>query len=1191
MDIQSLQSNFILPSFLFSIPHIISDFSFTFTPTPTKRPSSLVNSSTQQGLKPRPKLLITPQTLIIQTPQRRNPVSGLCSEIEKRAFYRRYEDALELFEILECEGGYHHVGSGTYDALVNACIGLKSITGVKRVYGYMMRSGVEGDLYLRNRMLLMHVKCGMLIDARRLFAEMTERNVVSWNTIIGGLVDSGEFNEALDLFFIMWREFDHIGSRTFAMMIRAIAGLGLVSIGCQLHCCLLKMGMNGDVFVSCGLIDMYSKCGNIEDAQFVFDGMSEKTLVGWNSIIAGYALHGYSEKALSLYYEMRDLNVKMDHFTYSLIFRICTRLASLEHAKQAHAGLVRHGFGSDTVANTALVDFYSKWGRIEDARRTFDKMPHKNVISWNALIAGYGKHGRGVEAVEVFEQMLHEGRMAPNHVTFLAVLSACAYSGLSDTGWEIFESMRRDHKIKPRPMHHACMIELLGREGLLDEALVLIRDAPFRPSENMWAALLTACRVHNNLELGKFAAEKLYRMEPEKLSNYIVLVNIYNSSGRFKDASDVIQTLERLGLKMCHAHSWIEIKKQTHFFLSGDKSHAQTQKIYQKLDELVQEISKHGYVPACKSVLPDVDNQEEHISSYHSEKLAVAFGLISTSESTSLQLLQSHRICRDCHKMIKLVSMVARRDIVVRDSSRFHHFKNGACSCNDYCFFDLETSKIYCGPIVSILLPGTLNCNTYLKKFFELIDDIPGLSSELTLTRIIPASNIACNSHLFLILLLTSWVDCYTFVIHNKNWKGCMRLAFIGNKFSKLTLLRCGSHLELASRKGNLTSFWEFISYATYRFMEIEKRATPRAQLFAWKCLRNMIPCRANIGERLGLADISCPLCSAPVETLYHIFLECSFTRVVWFVTTYGGLLHGLFHLSLLVWIEMWLSPPPTWPIDRATWTWVVFSMYWMIWKARCAWVFQNTRPDPSKISRTINKWLYNEPVFRNDQLAFKAYWVPPALGWDKINVDASFCKDKLFNHIGLVIRDTYNTFSAARASSRRFASSEEGEALAVLDGVLWARERGLQRVIIETDAEAIYSFCKNGEAAISWTTKAILQDCLAMFGHFIDISASQVYQSTKIEVLSKMIPFFDFPVIEKISVDAVKSNFIAMKADHLKGVILFGCLEREEESKKLKLQNISEEADLKCLASEYSKREEQRIRREMESEGLALGG
>ncbi|KAF6137358.1 hypothetical protein GIB67_036395 [Kingdonia uniflora] len=571
-------------------------------------------------------------------------------------------------------------------------------------------------------MLLMHVKCGMLIDARRLFAEMTERNVVSWNTIIGGLVDSGEFNEALDLFFIMWREFDHIGSRTFAMMIRAVAGLRLVSIGCQLHCCLLKMGMNGDVFVSCGLIDMYSKCGNIEDAQIVFDGMSEKTLVGWNSIIAGYALHGYSEKALSLYYEMRDLNVKMDHFTYSLIFRICTRLASLEHAKQAHAGLVRHGFGSDTVANTALVDFYSKWGRIEDARRTFDKMPHKNVISWNALIAGYGKHGRGVEAVEVFEQMLHEGRMAPNHVTFLAVLSACAYSGLSDTGWEIFESMRRDHKIKPRPMHHACMIELLGREGLLDEALVLIRDAPFRPSENMWAALLTACRVHNNLELGKFAAEKLYRMEPEKLSNYIVLVNIYNSSGRFKDASDVIQTLERLGLKMCHAHSWIEIKKQTHFFLSGDKSHAQTQKIYQKLDELVQEISKHGYVPACKSVLPDVDNQEEHISSYHSEKLAVAFGLISTSESTSLQLLQSHRICRDCHKMIKLVSMVARRDIVVRDSSRFHHFKNGACSCNDYCFFDLETSKIYCGPIVSILLPGTLNCNTYLKKFFELID-------------------------------------------------------------------------------------------------------------------------------------------------------------------------------------------------------------------------------------------------------------------------------------------------------------------------------------------------------------------------------------------------------------------------------------------------------------------------------------
>ncbi|XP_042485061.1 pentatricopeptide repeat-containing protein At5g50390, chloroplastic [Macadamia integrifolia] len=655
-----------------------------------RRPTSHVKcSSLKQGLQPRPKPKPKPnitQNLELEVAseetQSRKPASGLCAQIEKLVYYKRFEEALELFEIFEC-GNNYDVGSTTYDALVTACIGLRSIRGVKRVSRYMFESGVEWDQYLQNRVLLMHVKCGMMIDARRLFDDMAERNLVSWNTIMGGLVDSGEYNEAFQLFLLMWSEFSDANSRMFATMIRASAGLGLVSAGRQLHSCVLKMGIRPDIFVSCSLIDMYSKCGNIEDAQFVFDEMPEKTVVGWNSIIAGYALHGYSEEALSKYHEMQCSGVKMDHFTYSIIIRICTRLASLEHARQAHAGLVRHGFGLDVVANTALVDLYSKWGRIEDARHVFDNMPRKNVISWNALIAGYANHGRGVEAVEMFEKMLCEV-MVPNHVTFLAVLSACSYSGLSDKGWEIFESMSGDYNIKPRAMHYACMIELLGREGLLDEAFALIRDAPFKPTLNMWAALLTACRVHKNLELGKFAAEKLYGMEPEKLNNYILLLNIYNSSGRLEEAAAVVQTLKRRGLRMLPACSWIDVKKKPHIFLSGDKSHIQTKEIYQKVDSLMLEITKRGHIPIQKSLLPDVDEQEAQISFYHSEKLAIAFGLINTSSSTSLQIVQSHRICADCHEVIKLIASVTGRVIVVRDASRFHHFKDGTCSCGDY---------------------------------------------------------------------------------------------------------------------------------------------------------------------------------------------------------------------------------------------------------------------------------------------------------------------------------------------------------------------------------------------------------------------------------------------------------------------------------------------------------------------------
>ncbi|KAI5683347.1 hypothetical protein M9H77_04575 [Catharanthus roseus] len=650
-----------------------------------------IHCSFEQSLKPRPQHLI-PMPKPLKTSDSsieenkavvdENFCAGICTQIEKLVLHGRYNEALELFEILECEHG-HSLCNSTYDALVSACIGLKSVKAVKRVSNHMVSGGYETDQYLSNRVLLMHVKCGMMLDAQRLFEEMPERNMVSWNTLIGGLVDTGNFFEAFRLFFMMQEELSDAGSRTFATMIRASAGLELISPGRQLHSLALKFDVADDLYVSCALIDMYSKCGSIVDARFVFDEMPKKTTVGWNSIIAGYALHGYSEEALSMYHEMRDSGVKMDHFTFSMIIRVCTRLASLEHAKQAHAGLVRHGFGLDVVANTALVDFYSKWGRIEDARNVFDRMPQKNVISWNALIAGYGKHGRGSEAVELFDRMIHEG-MVPNHVTFLAVLSACSYSGLSDHGWEIFDSMTRDFKVTPRAMHYACMIELLGREGLLDEALALIRDAPFEPTVNMWAALLTACRIHKNLVLGKLAAEKLFGMEPEKLSNYVVLLNIYNISGKLDEAAAVIRTLRRKGLRMLPACTWIEIKKQSYAFFSGDKSHEQTRQIYKKLDKLMQEISKQGYVPEGKSLLPDVDEREEELRHYHSEKLAISFGLINSIDSTPLRLIQSHRICSDCHNAIKVMAMVTKREIVLRDASRFHRFERGTCSCGDY---------------------------------------------------------------------------------------------------------------------------------------------------------------------------------------------------------------------------------------------------------------------------------------------------------------------------------------------------------------------------------------------------------------------------------------------------------------------------------------------------------------------------
>lgn len=633
-------------------------------------------------LRPQPKLDTEIKEVRVDETQIKKSSLRICSQIKKLVLCGKYKDALDFFEILELEDGFD-VEESTYDFLVDACIRLRSYKGVKRVYYYMIRTGFEPDQYMRNRVLLMHVRCGMMIDARKLFDEMPERSFVTWNVMINGTIAAGDYLEAFRLFLDMWEELSDADPRTLTMLISSAASLEDISIGRQLHSCAIKMGFSQHIFVSCALIDMYGKCGSIEEAQYVFDEMPEKTTVGWNTLIGGYALNGYSEKALNMYHDMQSSGFKLDHFALSMIMGLCARLASLECAKQAHAGLIRQGFGSDMVANTALIDFYSKWGRMEQAQRVFDSMPSKNLLSWNALIAGYGNHGRGEEALERFEQLLRE-RLRPNHVTLLAVLSACSYSGLFKSGWKFFQSMGREHSVKPRAMHFACMIELLGRKGLLDEAFALIKAAPFEPTENMWAALVTASRAHGNLQLGKFAVERLCLLEPEKCVNYVVLLNIYMRSGNLKEAAAVVQTMKRRGLRMGHPFSWIEVKSQSYAFQSRDKSHPQRKEICQKVYSLIKEISKLGYIPDVKTLLPDVNEQEQHNVSYHSEKLALAFGLISTPGWMPLQIVQSHRICNDCHNAFKLIARVTRREIVVRDGSRFHRFKDGNCSCGDY---------------------------------------------------------------------------------------------------------------------------------------------------------------------------------------------------------------------------------------------------------------------------------------------------------------------------------------------------------------------------------------------------------------------------------------------------------------------------------------------------------------------------
>ncbi|AQK50898.1 pentatricopeptide repeat-containing protein At5g50390, chloroplastic [Zea mays] len=654
----------------------------------TAAPSTSCSSSAEP-LKPRPRL---PRQSPAPRP-RPNParLPALCAAIERHAAAGRHAEALDLFRLARAAAPFTPLPARTYHALLRAAAALREPGAAAAVAWHVESSGFELDLYTHNHVLRMYLECGMLAEARQAFDGMPDRNGVTWGIMMGGLVDRGRPRAALALFREMWAEAGgDAPPRSLVVAVRAAASSGSARAGRQLHCCVVKAGACGDVadrYLTCALLDMYSKCGRIDEARRVFDGLPRPhrtTVVAWNSMLAAYVLHGHSEEALELYQKMCSTHVAMDQFTFSTMLGVFSRLGLLEHAKQAHAGLIQRGLPLDIVGNTALVDLYCKWGRMEDARNVFERMPRRNLISWNALIAGYGYHGMGDKAIEMFERLIAEGAV-PNHVTFLAVLNACRFSGLVDEGKRIFQLMTENLRIKPRAMHYACVIELFGREGLLDESYSMIRRAPFTPTANMWGALLTASRIHKSMHLAKFSAEQLLAMEPEKINSYVVLLNLYVSSGRQDSACKVVETLKRKGLYIGNACSWITVKKTDHRFFFKDTLHPQSAEIYRRLDTLMKEVREAGFVAEENELLPDIHPDEQKISrAYHSERLAIAFGLISTAPQTPLRISQSHRLCSDCHNLIKFVSRVTKREIIVRDGSRFHHFKLGVCSCGDY---------------------------------------------------------------------------------------------------------------------------------------------------------------------------------------------------------------------------------------------------------------------------------------------------------------------------------------------------------------------------------------------------------------------------------------------------------------------------------------------------------------------------
>lgn len=522
------------------------------------------------------------------------------------------------------------------------------------------------------------------LEARQVFDKIYDRDVVSWNSMVAGYAQNGHGDEALELYLQMQAAKVKPDSVTFAGILPACCGLSGLEQGKMIHSYIVKSGLESDILVSNALIAMYGRCGSLVCAIKVFDKMRQRDVVSWTAMITGYAQNRFAGEASKVFHEMQLAGVRPNAVTIISVLPACAHLVDIQQGKEVHAFAVRNSFEADVFLVSGLIDMYAKCGSIKDAYYLFDKMSYKDSTLWTSMIAGYSMHGQSDKSLMLFDKMQQLG-YKPDHVTFVAVLSACSRSGMVDKGWNYFNRMSEDYGVEPRLEHYACMVDLLGRAGYLHKAYDFINNMPLKPNDDVWGALLGACRIHQDIKLGELVAEHLYGLKPKKAGYYVLMSNIYAAASRWDGVAKVRAIMKGKGVTKMPGYTWIQIKNKVHSFLVEDRAHPQSEKIHATLEGLARQMKEAGYVPKTNFVLQDVEEEEkEYILCGHSEKLAIAFGLINTTPGTSIRIIKNLRICGDCHDATKFISKIVGREIIVRDISRFHHFKDGLCSCGDY---------------------------------------------------------------------------------------------------------------------------------------------------------------------------------------------------------------------------------------------------------------------------------------------------------------------------------------------------------------------------------------------------------------------------------------------------------------------------------------------------------------------------
>ncbi|XP_041028868.1 putative pentatricopeptide repeat-containing protein At3g11460, mitochondrial [Juglans microcarpa x Juglans regia] len=571
----------------------------------------------------------------------------------------------------------------TFPFVLKSCAALSLPISGAQLHCHVIKTGCKHEPFVQSSLISMYARCSSVQYARKVFDENGESSnrTDCYNALISGYTFNSRFHDGFALFRKM---------REAGVSVNSVTMLGLVPLctlpvhlclGLCLHGCCVKFGLDTQSSVANCLLTMYVKCGAIDYALELFNAMSNKDLITWNAMISGYAQNGLATQVLELYHKMKLSDVHPDPVTFVGVLSSCTYLGAQKFGTEVERQIQSSGFGSNPFLCNALINMYSRCGNLEKGRSIFDHLREKSVVSWTAIIGGYGMHGHGEIAVQLFDEMVRTG-IRPDKAAFVSVLSACSHAGLTDKGLDYFAAMEMNYGLQPEPMHYSCVVDLLGRAGRLMEAKELIESMQVKPDGPVWGALLGACKIHKNVQLAELAFEQVMELDPTNIGYYVLLSNIYCEAENLEGVLKVRAMMRKRKLKKDPGYSYVEYEGRVHLFLAGDRTHPQTEEIYRMLDDLENLVKELGGF-----YKNDRERRNEELMSgmgVHSEKLAIAFGLLNTRPGTEIVVIKNLRICENCHQFIKLVSKVVDRQFVVRDATRFHHFKNGTCSCKDY---------------------------------------------------------------------------------------------------------------------------------------------------------------------------------------------------------------------------------------------------------------------------------------------------------------------------------------------------------------------------------------------------------------------------------------------------------------------------------------------------------------------------